>query len=104
MTMQVTEVDITFVKPKDGVIAFASVVLDDQLYLSGIAIHSKLVGSGYRLTYPTRKVGETQFSLFHPIRKQVGLAIEQAIIEKLKNVMSRHYAGHDRFDAGSIML
>jgi len=40
--MQVTEVDIAFVKPKDGLIAFASVVLDDQLYLSGIAIHSKL--------------------------------------------------------------
>ena len=55
--MKVTEVDISFVKPKDGLIAFASVVLDDQPYLSDIAIHSKLVGSGYRLTYPTRKVG-----------------------------------------------
>jgi hypothetical protein len=66
VTMQVTEVDIVFVKPKDGLIAFASVVLDDQLYLSGIAVHSKLVGSDYRLTYPTRKIGDTQFSLFHP--------------------------------------
>jgi DNA-binding cell septation regulator SpoVG len=74
--MQATEVDITFVKPKDGLIALATVVLNDQLYLSGIAIHSKLVGSGYRLTYPARKVGEAQFSVFHPIRKQVGLAIE----------------------------
>jgi DNA-binding cell septation regulator SpoVG len=100
MTMRVTEVDIAFVKPKDGLIAFASVVLDDELYLSGIAIHSKLVGSGYRLTYPTRKVGETQFSLFHPIRKPVGLAIEQAIVEKLKNVMSKRDAGHSRIDAG----
>jgi hypothetical protein len=61
--MRVTEVDIAFVKPKNGLIAFASVVLDDQLYLSGIAVHSKLAGSGYRLTYPTRRVGETQFSL-----------------------------------------
>ena len=98
--MQVTEVDIAFVKPKDGLIAFASVVLDDELYLSGIAIHSKLVGSGFRLTYPTRKVGETQFSLFHPIRKPIGLAIEQAIAEKLKNVMSKRDAGHSRIDAG----
>jgi DNA-binding cell septation regulator SpoVG len=104
MTMQVTEVDIAFVKPKDGMIAFASVVLDDQLYLSGIAIHSKLVGCGYRLTYPTRKVGGTQFSLFHPIRKQVGLAIERAVFEKLKNVMSKCDAGHSRIDAGSTMV
>jgi stage V sporulation protein G len=98
--MHVTEVDITFVKPKDGLVAFASVVLDDQIFLSGIAIHQKLVGSGHRLTYPTRKVGDAQFSIFHPIRKPIGFAIEQAIFEKLKNVMSRRDAGHDRFDAG----
>ena len=54
--MQVTEVDVAFVKPKDGLIALATVVLDDQLYLSGIEIHSKLVGSGYRLIYPTRRL------------------------------------------------
>jgi hypothetical protein len=64
MKMQVPEVDIAFAKPRDGLVAFASVVLDDEVFLSGIAIHQKLVGSGYRLTYPTRKVGETQFSLF----------------------------------------
>jgi DNA-binding cell septation regulator SpoVG len=98
--MHVTEVDITFVKPKDGLVAFASVVLDDQIFLSGIAIHQKLVGSGHRLTYPTRKVGDTQFSLFHPIRKPIGLVIEEAIFEKLKDVMSKHDAGHDRFDVG----
>jgi len=96
----VTEVNIVFIKPKEGLIAFASVVLDDELYLSGIGIHTKFVGSGFRLTYPTRKVGETQFSLFHPIRKPIGVAIEQAIVEKLKNVMSKRNAGHDRIDAG----
>ena len=102
--MQITEVDIAFVKPKDGLIAFASVVLDDQLYLSGIAIHSKLVGSGYRLTYPTRRIGKVQFSLFHPIRRQIGLAIEQAIIDELKNVMSKRNVGHDRLDAGQVTI
>ena len=98
--MQVTEVEIVFVKPKDGMIGFASLVVDNQLYLSGIAIHRKLVGSGYRLTYPTRKVGEAQLSLFHPIRKPIGLAIERAIFDKLKNVVSKRDAGHDRFDIG----
>jgi stage V sporulation protein G len=101
MKMHVTEVDITFVKPKDGLVAFASVVLDDQIFLSGIAIHQKLVGSGYRLTYPTRKLGETQFSIFHPIRKPIGLAIERAIFDKLKNVVRNHDAGHDRINAGT---
>jgi hypothetical protein len=45
---------------------------DDELYLSGIAIHSRLVGSGFRLTYPTRKVRETQFSLFHRCQRKAG--------------------------------
>ena len=102
--MQITEVDIAFVKPKDGLIAFASVVLDDQLYLSGIAIHCKLVGSGYRLTYPTRRIGKVQFSLFHPIRRQIGLAIEQAVIDKLKNVVSKRDVGHDCLDAGQVPI
>jgi DNA-binding cell septation regulator SpoVG len=100
MIMQVTEVDIALVKLKNGLIAFASVVLDNQLYLSGIAIHSKLGSSGYRLTYPTRNVGTTQFNLFHPIRKPVGLTIERAIVEKMKNVLSKRDAGHHRTDAG----
>src|SRR5215472_9616801 len=104
VNMDVTEVDVTFVKPRDGLIGFASVVLDDQLYLSGIAIHTRLVGSGYRLTYPTRRVGETQFSLFHPIRKLVGLAIERAIVEKVKNVMSKPDVGYGRFNASSTAL
>ena len=98
--MNVTEVDIAFVKPKDGLIAFASIVLDDQLYLSGIAVHRKLNGSGYRLTYPTRKIGPAEFNLFHPIRRPIGLAIEQAVFDKLKNVASRLDAGHGCADAG----
>lgn len=93
-TLKVTEVNIAFVKPKDGLIAFASVVLDDQLYLSGIAIHRKLVGSGYRLTYPTRKVGGQAFNLFHPIRRPIGQAIEAAILDKLNDVVSKADAGY----------
>ena len=79
--MHVTEVDIVFVKPKDGLVAFASVVLDDQIFLSGIAVHQKLVGC-----------------LFRRIRKPIGLAIEQAIFDKLKDVMSKRDVGHDRSD------
>lgn len=99
--MIVTEVDIAFVKPKNGLVAFASVVLESQLYLGSIAIHRKLDGSGYRLTYPTRKVGDAQFEIFHPIRRPLGLAIEQAVFAKLKNVVSKSDAGHHRPDAGS---
>jgi DNA-binding cell septation regulator SpoVG len=93
--MKVTEVDIAFVKPRDGLVAFASIVLNDQLYLGSIGVHQKLSDGGYRLTYPTRKLGETQFQVFHPIRKSLGLAIEQAVFAKLKDVLSKRDVGHD---------
>ena len=96
--MVVTEVEISFVKPQGGLIAFASIVLDDRLYLGGIAIHSKLDGSGHRLTYPTRKLGDTQAQLFHPIRKPLSAAIEQAIFQKLNDVVSKN-VGHSSHNA-----
>lgn len=92
--MQVTEVQVSLIKPKDGLIGFANVVIDDQLFLGSIGIHQKLSGAGFRLTYPTRKVGEVSFDVFHPIRRPIGLAIEQAVLAKLNDVMTKHDARH----------
>lgn len=94
--MRVTEVNITFIKPKDSLIGFASIVLDDAIYLSSIGIHTRLDGGGYRLTFPSKKSGQQQFQIFHPIRKDVGAAIERAIFDKLKDVMSKANVRHNR--------
>lgn len=90
--MRVSEVNITFIKPKDSLVGFASIVLDDAIYLSSIGIHKKLNG-GYRLTFPSKKSGQQQFQIFHPIRKGVSEKIEQAIFDKLKDVMN--HAGYN---------
>ncbi|MBI1328205.1 MAG: hypothetical protein GC136_11290 [Alphaproteobacteria bacterium] len=99
--MQVSEVQITLIKPKDGLIGFASLVIGQALFLGGIGIHRKLNGSGYRLTYPTRRSGEQNFNVFHPITREAGQAIEQAIFEKLNDVMNKggRDAGYGRPDA-----
>ncbi len=83
--MKITEVDIVFVKPHNGLIAFASLVIDGSLYLSNIAIHKKLNTEGYRLTYPSKG----SFTVFHPINKIASAEIELAVINKLKDVMKR---------------
>ena len=84
--MDVTEVQIAFIKPKDGMIGFASVVLDDALYLGSIGIHQKLDGSGYRLTFPTRRIADGQARhIFHPIRKDMNKRLEAAIFSKLND-------------------
>lgn len=97
--MDVTEVQIAFIKPREGMIGFASVVLDGVLYLGSIGIHRKLDGSGYRLTFPTRRAGSgQQLHVFHPIRKELSKRLETEIFSKLNDVMSRSHAGHDCID------
>ena len=87
--MEISEVQIIPIKAKDGLIAFASLVINRDIYLSSIAIHLKADGSGYRLTYPTKQVGSKQITLFHPINKEASKSIEEAIIRKIKEVIER---------------
>ena len=96
--MQISDVNINFIKPQHGLIGFASMILDDAIYISGIAIHQKLNGNGYRLTYPTRKSGGQGFDIFHPINKDASAAIERAVFRKLKDVMNK-VSPHDRYNS-----
>jgi len=97
----VSEVQVNMTKPHGGLIGYASVVIDGSLYLGNIGIHQKLDGSGYRLTYPTRKIGDTSFNIFHPIKREMSVAIEQAVFKKLKDVLSKRNDRHHRIDAGA---
>ena len=87
---RISEIQIKVVKPRDGLVGFASFLLDNELYLSSIGIFSKLEG-GYRITYPTKKVGESDLNIFHPITQELGKEIEGAIIEKTKVVFEADY-------------
>ena len=94
--MKISEVNIILIKPRNGLIGFASLVINDALYLGSIGIHQKLNGNGYRLTYPTKKTGRSNMDIFYPINREAGKAIEDAILNKLNDVMNRlDYAGHD---------
>lgn len=86
--MKISEVNIILIKPKDGLIGFASIVVDDALYLGSIGIHQKLNG-GFRLTYPTKNSGMHQGNIFHPINGMTGKLIEGAIFNKLNDVMKK---------------
>lgn len=99
--MKISEISITLIKPKNGLIGFASLVIGNALFISGIGIHRKLNGTGYRLTYPTRKTGSQTFDIFHPINRMAGKAMEDAILKKLNDVMNGidNNAGYDCPDA-----
>lgn len=98
--MVVSEVNITPVKPDRGLIGFASVVIDDNIYLTSIAIYTKLDGS-YRLLYPTKNIGNRSLGLFYPINREASKAIEQAVFKRCNEVFEgrnddRHHQDSNR--------
>lgn len=88
--MQISEVQIKPTKPKDGLIGFASLVIDNSLYLSSIGIFTRLNGQGYRITYPTKKVGNLDMQIFHPISKELGKEIEMEVIKKAEDIFNEN--------------
>ena len=84
--MKVSKVEILPIRPRQGLIGFATVEIDEQLLLNSIAIHSKRDGSGYRLTYPTRGNGDSSITVFHPTTPQLSRKIEQAVFESAQEI------------------
>ncbi len=99
MKHKITEVQIQIVKPKDGLIGFASIVLDEELYIGSIGIHKKLNTDGFRLTYPTKALSNgQQIHIVHPVNKRLSKLIEKAVFTKLKEVMRSVYDRHSSFN------
>lgn len=94
MKNKITEIQIIPIKPKNGLIAFASFVLDGNLYLGSIGIMTRQNG-GYRLTYPTKIVGSKEMNIYYPINKLFAEVIEKEVIKRLEEVMKNK---NDRYN------
>lgn len=88
METKITEVTIIPIKPKKGLVALASCVIDEKFYVGSIGVYTRLKG-GYRLTFPTKKVGDNSINLCHPINQDVGDAIEKAIADEYEKLVSQ---------------
>lgn len=96
MKATISEVQITPIKENEGLVGFASFVYNENFYMGSIGIYTRPQG-GYRLTYPTRKVNNGNFNVFHPINREVAEEVEKAIISKFEDV-TKMYVGHDSFN------
>ena len=97
----ITEIQITPIKPNNGLVGFASFVLYGAVYCSSVGIYTRLDG-GYRLTYPTKQVMGRDMEIFHPINRELGSAIEQAVKDALDDVMRGNNARYGSTIAGHI--
>lgn len=97
MTNRLSEIQIIPIKPQNGLVAFASFVLDGSLYLGSIGIVTRPNG-GYRLVYPTKKVAERNLNIFYPINRDFALAIEDEVVRQFEDVMNK-YDRHNSFNS-----
>ncbi len=84
--IKISEIQIIPIKPQEGLVGFASFVLNDSLYLGSIGILTRIEG-GFRLVYPTKKVGLRNISIFHPINKTFAESIEKEVVKRFEDVM-----------------
>lgn len=82
----ISEIEIVPVKPKDGLVAFVGFTLFNAIHCSSVAIFTKPDG-GYRLSYPTKKVGEQNMPIFYPINKYIGEEITKHIVYRYEELM-----------------
>jgi DNA-binding cell septation regulator SpoVG len=89
MKLEISEIQITPVKPQNGLVGFASAVIYDSLYIGSIAIHtSPSTPEGYRLVFPQKTlINGKKVDIFHPITYEAGQAVTQAIIHEFEKVM-----------------
>ena len=97
MTNRLSEIQITPIKPQNGLVAFASFVLDKSLYLGSIGIMTRPPG-GYRLVYPTKKVADRSLNIFYPINREFALAVEAEVVKHFEEVMNK-YDRHNSFNS-----
>lgn len=87
--MKISEIEIALVEDsQNGLIGFASFIIDDAFYLSSIGIFARPSG-GYRLTYPIRKNSQKNLNYFFPINKKIGEQIEEIITKKVKEIVGQ---------------
>ena len=88
---EISEIQVIPMKPKEGLVAFASCIINSSLYIGNIAIYSSpSTQSGFRLVYPVKILPNgKEINCVHPISKEAGELISKAIIRKFKEVISK---------------
>jgi stage V sporulation protein G len=88
--INISDIQIIPINTKNGLVAFASFILNDSLYISSVAVYTRLgTENSYRLVYPSKSVGDKEVNVLYPVKKQVGEYIEQEITKALNNLLKR---------------
>lgn len=89
--LEISEIQVVPIKPQNGLVAFASCVVNQAIYLGNIAIYTCLSSRvSYRLVYPTRKLSNNlQVNLVYPIKREIGEYIQEEIVGEYLRVVEK---------------
>jgi DNA-binding cell septation regulator SpoVG len=84
--LDVSTIHIRLANGKDGLIGWASCIVNDAIYLNNIAIRRVLDGRTI-LTYPSKKTkNDLKYYFFNPINREAKAALENAILAKFQEM------------------
>ena len=84
--MKITNIKIRRIVPVKGHIGFASIIVDDWLFLNNIAIFTRLNSDNIRLVFPEKKLSDKKIALFYPLTSKAYHELENIIKLKLKQL------------------
>ena len=85
---QVTNVEVHPLPCRQGLVGFASVVLDDAFKIDGIAIYTLRDGTGYRTVYPDKRtVNGHTYKVARPLNREAEKVITDAISDALLELL-----------------
>jgi DNA-binding cell septation regulator SpoVG len=90
-SLEISEIQVIPIKPRDGLVAFVSCVVNSSLYIGSIAIYSSPSNaSGFRLVYPSKVLlNGKEINCVHPINRAAGENLSTAIIGKFIEIVRR---------------
>lgn len=97
-SVDISEINLLPVRPRNGLISFASCLFDGKLSLNSIAIYTRPKG-GYRLVYPAKTLPNGKLiNLFYPIDRETGEIIHEAIIGKFEELVEKVEVKNEGFN------
>jgi len=87
--MEVTNVDFFTMKPSKGLLGFASVILDGQLYLGSIAVFVRPDTGDIRLSFPQKQLFNKKVNYFLPLAPELNGKILEAVRTKLNELQEK---------------
>jgi len=96
--LRVSDIQIMPLTPKDGLVAIASFIINECLFVGDVAVFTSFTNPlGFRLVYPDKILRNgKRINCVYPITREAGQTISEAVIGKYKKLMTRANTGEGK--------